>query len=338
MDRGREHCASGSLRQPGQAHCRSACRPGRTGRRASAASAGRRSQRPAAGHHVVHVGVLAEAVALRQRVVAESTAGLEFKTRVTAVLREFGRSDKSSVLMRASGQHVQNILSAHDGEQEGLGVAIQRRQKDPTAGLDQRSAGTHDRGRVWYMLDHLHAGDDIKARGLFLGQLFHRDLAVFDADSAGLQRMQFSNPQGLGRQVDAQDLGTGACHCIAEDATTAADIDHALARQRTALFDPRQPQWVDLVQGLEVALWVPPAVGQLAEFGEFLRVGVDRHDMLKMKKPRRRAGGALRTAPEGARAYLLRVPTTSISVRRFLARPSPVLLSATGCLAPLPSV
>jgi len=34
----------------------------------------------------------------------------------------------------------------------------------------------------------------------------------------------------------------------------------------------------------------------------------------------------------------LRVPTTSISTRRFLARPSAVLLSATGCFSPLPSV
>ena len=33
-----------------------------------------------------------------------------------------------------------------------------------------------------------------------------------------------------------------------------------------------------------------------------------------------------------------RVPTTSISVRRFLALPSLVLLSATGCFSPLPSV
>ena len=35
---------------------------------------------------------------------------------------------------------------------------------------------------------------------------------------------------------------------------------------------------------------------------------------------------------------LARVPTTSISTRRFLARPSLVLLSATGCFSPLPSV
>ena len=35
---------------------------------------------------------------------------------------------------------------------------------------------------------------------------------------------------------------------------------------------------------------------------------------------------------------LARVPTTSISTRRFLALPSLVLLSATGCFSPLPSV
>ena len=36
--------------------------------------------------------------------------------------------------------------------------------------------------------------------------------------------------------------------------------------------------------------------------------------------------------------YCMRVPTTSISTRRFLARPAAVLLSATGCDLPLPSV
>jgi hypothetical protein len=39
-----------------------------------------------------------------------------------------------------------------------------------------------------------------------------------------------------------------------------------------------------------------------------------------------------------AKDQLGRVPTTSISTRRFLERPAEVLLSATGCFSPLPSV
>ena len=58
-----------------------------------------------------------------------------------------------------------------------------------------------------------------------------------------------------------------------------------------------------------------------------------------IKKPR--CCGALLSARRlmvDASSDYLRVPTTSISTRRFLARPSLVLLSATGCNSPLPSV
>ena len=41
---------------------------------------------------------------------------------------------------------------------------------------------------------------------------------------------------------------------------------------------------------------------------------------------------------KGEAAGYFRVPITSISTRRFFARPSFVLLLATGCFSPLPSV
>ena len=52
------------------------------------------------------------------------------------------------------------------------------------------------------------------------------------------------------------------------------------------------------------------------------------------------AGFLVLRHPQVPRAalYLARVPTTSTSTRRFLARPSAVLLSAAGCFSPLPSV
>lgn len=55
----------------------------------------------------------------------------------------------------------------------------------------------------------------------------------------------------------------------------------------------------------------------------------------RSKKPRRLPRRGLRRAGLN---QSLRVPTTSISTRRFFARPSVVLLSATGCFSPLPSV
>lgn len=57
------------------------------------------------------------------------------------------------------------------------------------------------------------------------------------------------------------------------------------------------------------------------------------------KKPRAFARQGLFRQDEPGKSYLLvRVPTTSTSTRRFLARPSLVALSATGWPSPLPSV
>ena len=53
-------------------------------------------------------------------------------------------------------------------------------------------------------------------------------------------------------------------------------------------------------------------------------------------RPAERRG--LISDPKARGHFLARVPTTSISTRRFFALPSLVLLSATGCFSPLPSV
>ena len=111
-------------------------------------------------------------------------------------------------------------------------------------------------------------------------------------------------------------------------------------------LDPVQTQRVDHVQGTEFAVHVPPTVGQFRKLGQFGRIGVDgsvihaaiipwrtgqgwHAPVSTMRKTRR--GGFPGSAP---RNQFLRVPTTSISTRRFLARPSLVLLSATGCFSP----
>src|SRR5690606_36638179 len=108
--------------------------------------------------------------------------------------------------------------------------------------------------------------------------------------------------------------------------------------QRRQAVDPAQAQRIDLVQGPEFAVGIPPAMGQFGELGQLGRVGIDvrvhTHRLSNEK-----------TAPERGfpvvqfrRNYWARVPTTSTSTRRFFARPSRVVLSATGWPSPLPSV
>ena len=113
------------------------------------------------------------------------------------------------------------------------------------------------------------------AAGLLGGQRLGRDLAVLDAAaSPASSACSCATLQRLGRQVDAQHLGAAPRHRIGQDAAAAADVEHALARQRRDALDPVQAQRIDLVQRPEFAVRVPPAMGQLAELGEFLR---DRH-------------------------------------------------------------
>ena len=119
---------------------------------------------------------------------------------------------------------------------------------------------------------------------------------------------------------------------------------------RTAKALPPRPHHVDLLTG---ASWLHAQSRRLVApsrrcltngqrithqacattFGRPLfrvRTLLDTHE----KKPRKR-GFRGRQSEDYLAA---RVPTTSISTRRFFARPSEVLLSATGCFSPLPSV
>ena len=62
-----------------------------------------------------------------------------------------------------------------------------------------------------------------------------------------------------------------------KDAAAAAHIEHGLALDARQAVDPVEPQRVDLVQRTELALGVPPAVGQVTELGQFLRIGIEVH-------------------------------------------------------------
>jgi hypothetical protein len=65
------------------------------------------------------------------------------------------------------------------------------------------------------------------------------------------------------RLTASGDLRTLARHGIGQNAAATTHIQRFCARQWGQLGDPIQTQGVDLVQGPKLALWVPPAVGQI---------------------------------------------------------------------------
>ena len=87
------------------------------------------------------------------------------------------------------------------------------------------------------MLKHFQAGDHVELFWHFFSQGFSSDLPVFDAD-AGLQLVQLGYCQRRFAHVDARDAGTALGHGFAENATTAANVEHFLAGQADAFVDP----------------------------------------------------------------------------------------------------
>src|SRR2546428_808342 len=107
------------------------------------------------------------------------------------------------------------------------------------------------------------------------------DVAVASEPVALRQRVvghadQLGDAQRFLREVDTRDLGAAAGHRFAEDAAAAAHIEHALRPEARALVDPVEAQRIDVVQRAELAVRVPPAMGELAEFLQLCRVGVHR--------------------------------------------------------------
>ncbi|MNT63365.1 hypothetical protein D3C72_2011740 [compost metagenome] len=110
-----------------------------------------------------------------------------------------------------------------------------------------------------------------------------------------------SDLERLGREVDAQHVGALARHRIGQDAAAAADIDHALARNRRNTVNPFQPQWIDFVQRAEFALQIPPPVCEFRKLGQFGRVCIHvfcHGAIMKRAKPGSNAMGLHQARPQ----------------------------------------
>ena len=87
--------------------------------------------------------------------------------------------------------------------------------------------------------------------------------------------MQLRDLERLFGEVDAGYPRAALRHAFGEYAAAAADVEHRFAAQARDTVDVVEPQRVDLVQRLEFAAGIPPAVRKLAEFVEFGWIYVD---------------------------------------------------------------
>src|SRR4029077_11453494 len=96
--------------------------------------------------------------------------------------------------------------------------------------------------------------------------------------------------QRLFREIDTFDFCTAPRHRLGQDSAAAADVERRFSGELRDAVDPLQAQRIDLVERLELALRIPPAVRERAEFFQFLRIGVH----LSGCHPERSEGSALR--------------------------------------------
>src|SRR5690606_24366376 len=94
------------------------------------------------------------------------------------------------------------------------------------------------------------------------------DLPVIDLQPR-LEQVQAGNRKRCFAHVDAGHLGAASSHGLTQNAATTADVEYLLACKRDVFVDPVDPQRIDLVQWLELAFAIPPAMGEGFEFGYF---------------------------------------------------------------------
>ena len=119
------------------------------------------------------------------------------------------------------------------------------------------------------MFKHFHASDHVEAAWLLHGKVFCTRFLVVHSLRTGLNGMQLRDLKRLPGEVDAQHVGTPASHGVGQNAPTAADINNTLSLQRRYAFDPAKPKRIYLVQGAELSVGVPPAMGGLGKLGQF---------------------------------------------------------------------
>jgi hypothetical protein len=155
-------------------------------------------------------------------------------------------------------------------------------KEDVPSRLDQCRTSGNRTGRIGYVFEHFHAGNDIVAAGFLGGECFGGDLAVVNRAPA-FEQMQTRHTERFVGEINPGHRRSPVAHAFGEQTATATDVKHPLAGERAEAVDPVKAQWVDVVQWLEVAAGIPPAMRKLAEFLEFALVRID-HDVWVIRK------------------------------------------------------
>src|SRR6185436_10486908 len=100
----------------------------------------------ARSQQVVHVDVASQRIDFGDRVVRHAREVEYLEPGLAAGARQLRGPDEARVLVGALRQEVKDVLGAHDGEQERLGIAIDGGEEDEPAGLHELRARIHDRG------------------------------------------------------------------------------------------------------------------------------------------------------------------------------------------------
>ena len=148
-----------------------------------------------------------------------------------------------------------------------------------SAGFDQSSARGNNAGRLRDVFEHFHAGDDVEARCGRLREFFSRAVLVIHLVST-FQQVETGNAKRLFRKVYAGDRGTVFGHGFGKNSAAATDVKNGLACEIDVAINPFHAQGVDFVKRFELAVFVPPAMSQLAEFFEFLVISVEHEAIL----------------------------------------------------------
>src|SRR5487761_2176576 len=267
---------------------------------------------------VVDRRVVLEAVAAGQGVVGHPDYRQRVEARAARECRDFRRAQEARPVVRAPGQQLQHVFGAEDRKDVGLGVGIQGREHDAAAGLRQRGAGGDRRGGLRNVLEQLETGDDIETRRHLGGERLGGRQPVVDARPR-FELVQSPSADRLVGESDADAMRARARNRLGEDAAAATDIDDALAVDSAGdLLDPRKPQWIDVVQRLELAARIPPAVRERRKLGELRRIGIggiaDHRQASRCCHARVRLASAGTSISTSIRSSSTRLPETQTSV------------------------
>src|SRR5690606_18201512 len=102
--------------------------------------------------------------------------------------------------------------------------------------LDQLVTGLNNRGRIWHMFQHFHAGHNVVLASLFLCQLLDRHLTVFDIADAFLLGMKRRHFRRGSCSIDAKYFGSSESHSCSQNAAISGEIHDFLAAYAIGIF------------------------------------------------------------------------------------------------------